>query len=360
MPSPRTSLLLLVLLLVLLLTGGARAQSYRVSSDAYGAYYNDYTITSTLFGLDANGDPKSVNGATYYGSDSKYTYGSDANALPPAASYSGTWAGDASRGMTTVTAQGYAQTNWGSNHASASVSGFTAINQDYDGTFTAAGGISAPMHFTSNTQALSSAHSSWEELYQIGGGTGTGQFTGAVHIDGTLSGAGATASARMYWSLQTFSGSLVAAVSASYDGAADSWSKSVFADGSWTTTSGSGALAISEDVSGSYSFTYNSPLYLASELSTWVSGNTDADFANTVSFTGMSLPADSLVYIFSGSKPQSYGLKFAGSGAGTICDTLACTTGNVGNVPEPASYALLLSGIGVVAWVLRRSRQISS
>lgn len=336
----------------------AQAQSYRVSSQTWGNYQNDYSIQSPLFGS-TNGVANTVYGTSAYGGDSQSSGGADTHALPPPVSFTGVWAGDASKGMTTVTANGYARTNWGSNHASASLSGFTAVNQNYNGTFSDVGGQTWPMHFNSNTSANAYSRSTWEELFQMGGGTGTGQFTGSVRVDGKLS-VGAAGFSSIDWALTTFSGALVARLTATYDSVSGNWYKSVFSDGAWTSTSGAGALTINEMVIGRYSFEYGSALYLKSELATSVSGNAVSDFSNTVSFTGMALPPGTRVYALSGVAAQpAYGITFTGNGDGTICSTLACATGGggVGVVPEPSTYALLFSGLGVIGWVVRRAKR---
>ena len=339
----------------LALTAQAQSQ-FRLYAEANGGYYNSIQTTSPVFGLDPSGNPNTVYGSVYYGYDGRSAAAYDVATPLPNVTAGGVWAGDASQGMTNVTSNAYGMTNWGSNHASASLSGFTPVSQSYDGSFVVGPG-SWPMHVDSSNYAYASGRSIWEELYQIGGGTGTGTFTGTIHIDGTLAGVVGTpnGNASINWSLTTFSNQLVASVDASYDAASDGWSKNVYANGVWTNTSGSGALTINEDVVGSYSFTYGAALYLKSDLYTSISGNGAADFSNTVQFTGMSLPGGSKVYVLSGASAADYGISFTGMG-GTICPDLACAVGGGSGlpIPEPQTYALLLSGIGVIAWVARR------
>lgn len=332
----------------------AQAQSqYRVFAEVHGSYYNSVQTTSPIFGLDANGKPLTAYGSVLYGSDSRSAAAYGRGTPLPDVAAGGVWAGDSSEDMTTVTAQAGGRTGWGSNHASASLSGFTPVDQDYHGHFVV-GGISWPMHVQSSNHASMTARSVWEELYQIGGGTGTGQFTGTIHIDGTLSGALGPGRASLDWSLTTFSNQLVASVAATYDAGADLWSMNIFSNGQWTHTTGSGALTINEDVIGGYEFTYGSALYLKSELVTSVIGNGSADFSNTVQFTGMRLPRGAAVYVMSGADATDYGIGFAGDGSGTICQTLSCAVTATPAIPEPETYALLLSGLGVIAWVARR------
>lgn len=334
----------------------AQAQSqYRLFSAAYAGYYNNVETTSAVFGM-TGGVPNTVYGSVDYGSDYRSAFAYDQTTALPIVTAGGTWAGDASQGMTTVTSTAYSKTNWGSNHASASTSGFTQTSQSYDGQFVV-GSTSWPMHVESSNDSYSIGRSVWEELYQIGGGTGTGQFTGTIHIDGTLSGTVGAGAANLRWSLTTFSNQLVASLSSQYDATTNGWTMSVFSNGQWTDTRGTGVLSINQDVVSSYGFTYGASLYLKSELVTSIAGNGSADFSNTVQFTGMKLPQDTTVFVFSRAAATDYGISFAGDGSGTVCQDLGCATGGgTPPVPEPETYALLLSGLGVIAWVARRRR----
>ena len=329
----------------------AQAQSqFRLYAEAGGTYFNGITTTSPLFGLDAWGNPVSTYGAQTFGVAANAASAFDTGSPIPNVNAGGTWAGDAAQGMTTVTANAFGKTGCGSNHASASISGYTEVTRNYAGEFVV-GGTTWPMQVSSQTAATAVGRSVWEELYQIGGGTGTGQFTGTLHIDGSLSGPLGNGLATLDWTLSTFSDVVIASVSASFDASTNSWTKSVLSNGIQTTTSGTGTLSFDENIIASYTFTYGAALYLKSDLSTKVSGNGTADFSNTVQFTGMRLPEDTAVYVFSGTPATTYGISFAGNGSGTICQDLACA---VTAVPEPGSYALLLAGLGVLGWVTRR------
>lgn len=332
----------------------AQAQSqFRLFAEGYGGYYNAIQTTSPVFGLDANGNPNIVYGSVPYGSDYRSASAFDQLTPLPNVTAGGVWAGDASKGMTTVTTTAQARTDWGSNHASASTSGYTSVKESYAGQFVV-GGTTWPMQVKSNTVSYASATSSWEELYQIGGGTGTGQFTGSIHIDGSLTGL-TDGVASINWSLRTFSNELVASLYAYYDGATNTWNKSIYSNGEWNSTNGTGGLTINEDVVGSYSFTYGAALYLQSVLSTDVNGNGTADFSNTVQFTGMTLPQGAAVFVVSGARASNYGIQFAGNGSGTICSELACALGGgVQPIPEPGTYAMFIAGLGVIGWVARR------
>lgn len=285
-----------------------------------------------------------------YGTDSRSATAYSSASPIPNVTAGGTWAGDASLGMGTVTGQAFGKTDWGSNHASASVSGYNKVTQNYSGQYVV-GGTSWPMQVSSETASYATGHSVWEELYQIGGGTGTGQFTGTIHVDGSLAGTLGDGVASFNWALRTFADQTVASVTARFDAATNAWTKDVFSNGTWTHSFGSGALNVNEDVVASYGFTYGTALYLKSELTTSVLGNGSADFSNTVQFTGMLLPQEAAVFVYSGTRSAAYGITFAGTGAGTVCGDLACA---VNAVPEPQSYALLLAGLGVVGWVASR------
>ena len=352
----RHSTLAFVCLASLAVAAQAQGQQYRLMAETYGAYYNNVQTTSSVFGTDPFGNPNTVSGTTYYGSAYYWANAYDQATPVPDVSYTGTWTGDTTQGMTTVSAAGYGKTGWGSNHASASLSGFTKVEQSYDGQFVV-GPTTWPMHVETSNEAYSTGRSIWEELYQIGGGTGTGQFTGSIHVDGILSGTTGDGVASLNWNLTTFSNQVVASVYASYFGASDAWTLDVFSNGTWVNTSGTGALVINQDVIGSYTFNYGDALYLKSDLYTSVSGNGSADFSNTVQFTGMLLPQGTKVFVTSGAKAADYGISFAGDGSGTICQDLACATGGGGGtspIPEPGTYALLLSGLGLIGWIVRR------
>lgn len=334
----------------------AQAQSqFRLFSEVQASYYNGILTTSPVFGLGPSGSPNTIYGQIDYGRDANSAAAYQSSTPIPIVTAGGTWAGDTSQGMPTVTASAFSKTDWGSNHASASISGFSRVSQDYDGQFVV-GGVTWPMHVQSSTVAMAQGQSTWEELYQIGGGTGVGQFTGTIHIDGTLKGTTGNGSASMEWALTTFSNQLVASLTAVYDAGTNQWDVGVFSGGQWTFTQGTGTLNINQDVIGSYAFTYGQALYLRSDLYSSVNGNGTSDFSNTVQFTGMKLPQDSTVFVRSGAAAADYGINFAGNGSGTICQDLACATGGGLPIPEPETYALLLSGLGVIAWVARRRR----
>jgi hypothetical protein len=350
----------------------ASAQQYRVSSQVWGGYYGNTSVTSELFGLDGSGNPVTLYGTRWYGYDSDYSSGHSAGSIPPAAQFTSTWNGDVSKGMTSVNAAARAYTTWGSNHVSSSVSNFTPTNYSSSGTYVDAGsGNSYPLTYNETGFTYASAQSTWEELYQIGGGTGTGHFSSSFHIDGVLSptsagsGGAATGQGWLNWSLTTFSGETVVSLYAYYYADSDTWYKQTFSGGAWNYESGSGALTINEDLTGGYDFTYGEALYLKSEIQIQADGSNSIDFDNTVKMTSLVLPQGSTVYAQSGASASDYGLVFDGDGSGTVCTTLSCATGGgsgggggtTNPVPEPETYALMLLGLAGVLWSTQRQRR---
>ena len=330
--------------------GWASAQSAQVRSVAYGSYFSNYTTTL------ADGTVV-FQGIDVYGLAQSETVGHDPAALPPAAEFTATWNGDASKGMTPVDAAARAYTTWGGNHASGSTRNFTAVS------------YSAPkpppfdyLTDSGTNFAHANAFSSWQEVLYVGGGSGTGHFESLFHIDGTLGPTIAAGSATsfgrglMTWKLSTDSGQSVVELKADYDASTDSWSKQVFSGGVWSTSTGSGALAINQELLGGYDFTYDQAFSLKSELWVQADGNNGVDFDNTVKMTSLLLPQDSAVYLASGASAAGYGLAFAGDGSGTVCSTLSCASG-LPPVPEPQTWALMLLGLAALSLNGRQRRR---
>lgn len=95
-------------------------------------------------------------------------------------------------------------------------------------------------------------------------------------------------------------------------------------------------------------------------------GTKNIDF-QSVALSGGSLPGDAAFGKLTGDPFEVWGLSHGALGAGNYTLTLAGTkfgagavsysgTLEVSPVPEPSSYALLLSGLGVVGWVAKRRR----
>lgn len=369
-----------------------QAEQYRVQSSTYAGYQNDGTVSSPFFGQetyydydsDGNYVQMTRNRSTYFNNslDSEYqsTQGNSANAIPGAAQFNRTLVGDASLGIGDVQASGYAYTTWGSNHASASGSGFTPVDRNVtaypqipDGNGGFIPDLNFPIDIQSSTSLYSSAHSQWEELYQISGHSGTGTAQVTMHIDGLLSGVQAVGdNAYMNYSLRSFNGDTILSMSASiytyldFQGNVQQyWSQSIWNTGVWDYDSGTGDLVVDEMLHGSYAFTYGNPLYLNSILSVSTNGNASSDFGHTVTMESLVLPENSLVYALSGTDMSVYGASFDGSGGGTLCTSLDCVNGGFGGgnggggstVPVPAAAWLFASGLlGLGGFASRRKR----
>jgi len=211
------------------------------------------------------------------------------------------------------------------------------------------------------------AQSQWEDLFMIGASQQTqsvGQYDATFRVQGRLgpsTNTNGTGQARMVWSLRDFNHEQLIYISAGYHAAIDAWSKYTYSDGVWEFDWGTGPLVIDESLRlNGGTFQYGTPLYLNSLLRTYVSGNGVSSFGNTVGMTEFEVPSGSLVYAYSGTDLAAYGIVFDGMGGGTLCHDLACAsgTGGVGTVvpaiPEPEAYAMMLAGLGLIAFVVRR------
>ena len=353
-----------------LMANVAVAQAYRVTNQVYGYYYANTTVDIAGY------FNSSSNSTDYYGSLYDYTAGSSAASVPAAAQSSFTAAGNALYGLPTVAAQGYAYTDWGQNHALMSISGFDpvqTVSGPHASCVQGAGfcfpGTDYTIKFTTSPAAYGVAQSRWEEIYQTGGSSGALNLRFLVHA--TLGSQPSTSgnpsgSANFYWAERDFNNNALGSVSASYDASTDTWSKQTWsnaAGGSILSTSGSGTLLINETIDVERSFVTGDAVYVDSFLQNYVSGNGIADAQNTVTLTHLDAPSGTRILASSGA---SYGgvLTFGGgSGSGTVCTTLTCVGGGGGGggggpppVPEPETYALMLAGLGALAWLERRRR----
>ena len=366
---------LLLALAAVLATSPTWASQYRVQNWV-GAWYENYTgVTSALLGSNPDGSPKTFGNWETLGSVYGNNTGNTAASAPPALSYTGTWTGDAARGLNDVDYSVYASTTWGSNHAAISLDNYkqvdTSSTSNYVLSDAAGNPISGAPVIPVNTQTSSSAsgyaQSQWEELYMIGGSSisALGHYNATFHVDGSIgpsTNANGTGSASMNWSLSDFNGQQLVSIQASYDVASNTWWKDTYSAGAWNSTSGSGTLTINEDLhENGGTFTYGTALSLNALLSTSVSGNGVNSFENTVKMTELELPGGSSVYAESGTPLSNYHVAFNGNGGGVLCNDLNCAVNGTGGgtvvpgVPEPETWALMLAGLALVWGARRRS-----
>lgn len=370
---------------------GAQAAEYRVYSSAQGNYSLQGNMTSPLFGqeldyVDELGNPvyrnRSIELNRSLDSDYQYSDGHSANAVPDAAQFNKAFVGAASIGINDVQAAAYAYSTWGSNHASATTSGFTKVDKSLTSYTQIPDGIggftpdtSNPIDMQYSTNLYTSANSEWEELFQIAGGPGSagtsGTFSVSTHIDGLLNGVlNSGDSASMSYSLTSFNNQSIYQMYAytySWDDGSGNiqsyWSKSIFQNGAWAGASGSGDLVIDEILTGESSLIYGDPVYLRSSLYVSTNGNGNSDFANTAEMTSLIFPESALVYALSGSSLAGYGTGFAGGGNGTLCTSLECVNNGFGGggspVPVPAAFWLFTSGLIATGLGARRKLAIA-
>ncbi|MDT8997787.1 PEP-CTERM sorting domain-containing protein [Paucibacter sp. APW11] len=361
----KKSLRLLVMPAALLTVGlfaaSAQAQTYRVSNYLWGEYNADTSLNFPPLGSYSRRDQ--------FGYVYSYNTVYDTSSLPFTSTAAGTWSDTVGLGMTDVNYNIYTSTDFRHNHAKVELSGFNPVDVTTSQPFCMTDGsgacigptVDVDTRITNNANAT--AQSRWEELYYIGGASGTGVLTPTYHIDGSLGANGSiTGSAQIYWAQRDFQGHTVLGLSAYYDANSDSWYKSIYdiASNSWIGSSGSGTLVLNEDLSAQLSFAYNTPFYVDSTLTTWVNGNGIADVQNTVTLTQLALPAGSRLYVASGTDYAGTA-QFSG-GAGTICTTQNCATGGGGGgtppVPEPSSLAMMFSGFAALLLLQRRRQSL--
>ena len=352
---------------------------YRVSNYLYGYYYLDSTMSSPLFGVDQYGNPKTYNSQDYFGSAYGNIQGNNSGNVPAALVEAGTWVGNASNGLNDVDYDIYAYTTWGKNHARASIDNYeqvdatsTAYYLPSDGSGNPSGLPEIPIETRSYSNVYGSAQSQWEELYMIGGSSlsALGHYNATFHVEGKLgpsANSDGTGSAQMYWSMRDFNNNNLVSISATYNASDDSWYKSTYSAGVWSSDNGFGELVIDELLQqNGGTFNYGTALYLNSSLQTYVWGNGVSSFENTVEMTELEFTGGSRVYAMSGTDLSNYNITFdsTNGGGGVLCDGLNCaTTGGGGGtvipgIPEPETYAMMLAGLALVGWVARRRRGV--
>ncbi len=380
---------------MLVASGSSLAQASgvaRVTNQAWGYYYANTSLSIDV-GSTHIGDYSSTD---WFLSPYGYNFGTSAALAPAPVSLSDSSSGNPVTSPSTVTMDLRAGTTWGANHTYASISGFDPYSTSTTTTLcvTAPGSGTCLPGYPEQTQTLTSSNqaygystSRWEEIYQTGGGGGALSTTFNVHVSlgAKASGSGApSGSSQFFWAERDFSNTNVAYFSASYDAATDHWWANTFsnATGQYHYFDGSGSLTIGDaahpttflatdgsgatfdgSITGLRSFATGDVVYVDSYAQSYVSGNGVSDAENTVTLTHLTAPTGVRLLAGSGT---NYGGVFSGGGSGGLCTDTSCLTGGGGGggggggvpaVPEPETYALLLAGLAVVGYAVRRRRE---
>ncbi len=187
---------LLLTLVAVLATSPAWASQYRVQN-WLGAWYQNYTgVTSALLGNNPDGLPNTFGNWETLGSVYDSNTGNTAASAPPALSHTGTWTGDASRGLNNVDYSAYASTAWGSNHAAVSLNNYQQVDTNNTSYYVLTDPTGAPypgaqvipVKIQTSSNAYGYAYSQWEELYMIGGSSisALGHYNATFHVDGSV------------------------------------------------------------------------------------------------------------------------------------------------------------------------------
>lgn len=367
-----------------LFAGHSMAQGVaRVTNSVYGIY-----DATTLLTISIGGTPIGpFNSSELFISRFEDNLGSSATAVAAPLLISESSAGNAITSPYSVTLDLRAGTTWGTNKTYASISGFedyrttsaATLCATVPGSGTCLPGPEQTQTFSTYNRVFGQAQSRWEEIYQTGGAGGTLGTTFNVHVSlGPQPGAaGATpsGSASFSWAEKDFLGNTIASFSASYYAPTDSWWAQTFSNatglsqyltGEGSLAVGNGAVLVSSldgstfdgVLTGTRSFATDGVVYVDSFAASSVDyGSNLADAENTVTLTNLSVPTGVRLLAQSGT---NYSGVFTGGGdGGGLCTDLTCLGGGGGGtppIPEPGTYALLLAGLGVVGWSVRRRR----
>ncbi len=131
-------------------------------------------------------------------------------------------------------------------------------------------------------------------------------------------------------------------------------------DGSYQLTSGSGtsteAGSLTLEQAGTYINTLSPSVNLTSDNLLYPVSNPTLD-GNGIVFQGSSLPSDSQFFNIWGNGPGSYTYFNNYSGTGpTSSGPLNFSVKDLGAVPEPATWAMMLVGFGAVGLALRQRK----